>query len=108
MIARTAFNQLQHSVWLLIGALAGMLLVFLLPPALLFSPWWMLGAGAYVLMLVAYLPMVRFYRLNLLWTLALPAAAAFYMFATVHSAIKYWSGRGGEWKGRAQDTTNRG
>jgi hopene-associated glycosyltransferase HpnB len=103
MIARTAFNQLRHSAWLLMGTLAGMVPLFLLPPALLFSRWWMLGAGAYVLMLIAYLPMVRFYGLNPLWALTLPVAAALYVFATVHSAIKYWSGRGGEWKGRAQD-----
>jgi hypothetical protein len=27
----------------------------------------------------------------------------FHVAATVHSAAKFWSGRGGEWKGRAQD-----
>ena len=54
-------------------------------------------------MFIAYLPMVRFYRLNVLWALTLPISAAFYMWATLHSAMKYWSGRGGEWKGRAQD-----
>jgi hypothetical protein len=25
------------------------------------------------------------------------------MGATIHSAVKYWLGRGGEWKGRIQD-----
>jgi hopene-associated glycosyltransferase HpnB len=108
MIARTAFNQLQHSVWWLIGSLAGLALAFVLPVGLLFSRSWALGVAAYVLMFVAYLPMVRFYGLNVLWSLTLPFAAAFYMWATVHSAIKYWSGRGGEWKGRAQDAMRRG
>jgi len=46
---------------------------------------------------------VRFYRLTFIWALTLPVAAAFYMFASLHSALKYWAGRGGEWKGRAQD-----
>jgi hopene-associated glycosyltransferase HpnB len=104
MIARTAFNQLRHSVWLLIGALVGLTLMFLLPVTLLFSGLWALGVAAYLLMIAAYLPMVRFYGINFLWALALPFAAAFYMYATLHSAIQYWSGRGGEWKGRAQDT----
>ena len=45
---------------------------------------------------------------SLALALALPAVAAFYMFATVHSAVKFWSGRGGEWKGRAQDAMYRG
>jgi hypothetical protein len=35
--------------------------------------------------------------------LTLPLSAVFYMVATVDSAIKFWSGRGGEWKGRSQD-----
>jgi hypothetical protein len=56
------------------------------------------------LMAAAYLPIVRFYELNPLWSLTLPLSAAFYMVATLHSALKYWSGRGGEWKGRAQDS----
>lgn len=103
MIARTAFNQLDHSVWILMGALAGLALTFLLPVALLFSTAWPLGAIACLLMSVAYLPVVRFYGLSALWSLTLPFAATFYVLATVHSAIKYWSGRGGEWKGRAQD-----
>jgi len=38
-----------------------------------------------------------------LWALGLPLTALFYMGATLQSALKYWSGRGGEWKGRVQD-----
>ena len=106
MIARTAFNQLHHSVWLLLGTLLGMLLLYLLPLALIVSGEPRLafaGAFGYGLMTFAYMPMVRFYRLNRLWALTLPAAALFYTAATIHSAVKYWTGRGGEWKGRAQD-----
>ena len=44
-------------------------------------------------MTVAYWPMVRFYRLNPAWALTLPAAALFYTAATLHSALKYWSGK---------------
>ena len=103
MIARTAFNQLRHSAWLLMGTIAGLSLVYLLPVVLLVSKSWPLGVAAYVLMVVAYLPMVRFYDLSAPWALTLPISAAFYMWATIHSAVKYWSGRGGEWKERTQD-----
>lgn len=106
MIARTAFNQLQHSTWLLLAALLGMLLVYVLPIALLVTGSLLLGilgASAYLLMIAMYAPMVRFYRLNLLWAPTLPLSALFYMGATIHSAVKYWLKRGGEWKGRAQD-----
>lgn len=106
MIARTAFNQLEHSGLMLFGTVVGMLLVYILPLALLVSGSARLasvGAVAFALMCATYFPMVRFYRLNPVWAMTLPASAAFYSAATIHSAIKYWRGRGGEWKGRAQD-----
>jgi len=110
MISRTAFNQLRHSAARLIGSIAGLAITYLLPLALLLSGNTLLvalGALCWLLMAIAYAPMVRFYSLSVVWALTLPAAATFYMFATVHSAVKFWSGRGGEWKGRAQDVTAR-
>ena len=109
MIARTAFSQLQHSAWMLLGALAGLTITYLLPLALLLSGTGMLalvGAANWLLMSAAFLPMVRFYGLNPAWALTLPFSASFYMAATLHSAFKFWSGRGGEWKGRAQDVVS--
>jgi len=106
MISRTAFNQLHHSVLILFAAFIGLALMYLAPPLLLFTRHPLtitLGALAWLLMTVAYLPMVRFYRLHPLWALALPFAAIFYMGATLQSAFNFWSGRGGQWKGRVQD-----
>jgi hopene-associated glycosyltransferase HpnB len=107
MIARTAFNQLGHSAWMLILAIAGLTVVYLLPPILLLSSHHPLPIGlaavSCLLMTLAYLPMIRFYRLSPFWALALPFASIFYMAATLHSAVKFWAGRGGEWKGRVQD-----
>jgi len=106
MISRTAFNQLRHSLWLLLLSLAGLVATYLLPPMLLLSGnrWLVfLGAVAWPCMALAYLPVVRFYRLSPLWALALPLNALFYMGATVHSAVRYWAGSGGLWKGRVQD-----
>ena len=107
MISRTAFNQLGHSWLLLLGTLVGLLVTYLLPPLLLFSgslSGILGGACAWALMSLCYAPIVRFYGLNPLWTLTLPAAAAFYAAATVYSAWQYQLGRGGLWKGRAQDS----
>ena len=106
MVARTAFNQLRHSAWLLLGTVLGMLLVFVLPLVLTGKPVCIAGGDWRRCLLVAsaaYLPMIRFYQLSPLWALTLPFSAVFYMSATIHSAVMYWSGRGGEWKGRAQD-----
>ncbi len=109
MISRTAFNQLRHSAWTLLGALVGLTITYLLPLVLLLSGNAMLatlGVASWLPMTAAFLPMVGFYRLNPAWALTLPLSACFYMLATVHSAIKFWSGRGGEWKGRVQDVAS--
>ena len=111
MISRTAFNQLRHSWWLLAGSLAGLAVTYGLAPLLLLSAdplCRMLGALAWALMTLAYLPLVRFYRLAPTYALLLPAVAVFYAGATVHSALRYALGRGGQWKGRAQDTHGAG
>jgi hopene-associated glycosyltransferase HpnB len=106
MISRSAFYQLHHSWWLLAATLFGLGLTYLLPLILLFSgdPVSIaLGAAAWLLMSISYLPMVRFYRLSPLWSLCLPAIAMFYAGATLHSALQYLLRRGGQWKGRVQD-----
>ena len=106
MISRTAFNQLNHSVLLLLLSVFGLCFLYLLPIVLLFCGTLeaaVLSAAAWLMIFIAYLPMVRFYRLNPLWAVSLPLAALFYMGATVRSAWQYWHGRGGEWKGRTQD-----
>ena len=107
MISRTAFNQLRHSWGLLLASLAGLAVTYVAPPLLLASgaPQCMaLGALAWALMTLCYLPLVRFYRLAPSYALLLPAVALFYAGATLHSALRYVLGRGGQWKGRAQDT----
>ncbi|MGA8029843.1 MAG: glycosyltransferase [Bryobacteraceae bacterium] len=106
MISRTAFSQLRHSPLVLVATLLALFITYLLPPILLFSDQRLMiqfGIAAWLLMSICYLPMVRFYRLSPLWALSLPLVAAFYAGATIHSAIRYWTGLGGEWKGRVQD-----
>jgi hypothetical protein len=51
-------------------------------------------------MALAYLPVVRFYRQPVLWTLTLPAAAVLFLAMTLESAAGYWRGRRAVWKGR--------
>ena len=102
MISRTAFTQLRHSWLLLAGTVAGLAVMYGVPPvaALAGSR---LGAAAWLLMAVVYLPVLRLYRRSPLWALLLPLAAVFYAGATVHSALAYRQGTGGLWKGRVQD-----
>jgi len=101
MISRSAFTQLRHSVWLLIGTVLGLLLTYAAAPMLALSgSWW--GAAAWALMALLYAPALRFYRVSLLWAPLLPLIALFYLGATVHSAVMHWRGRGGLWKGRVR------
>jgi hopene-associated glycosyltransferase HpnB len=105
LIARTAFTQLRYSTLALAGTLLGMFLTYGAPVILLFahdSTARTLGFAAWVLMVLSFLPTVRFYRLSALWAPLLPLAAVFYTYATWLSAVRYWMGKGGLWKGRAQ------
>jgi hopene-associated glycosyltransferase HpnB len=105
MIARTAFTQLRYSTVVLFFTVVGLLLTYVAPVLLVFaSHGWprALGALAWLLMSVSFLRVVGYFGSSWLWSLTLPAAAVFYCYATVLSAARFWSGRGGQWKGRAQ------
>jgi len=105
MIARSAYAQLGYSLFNLLGAVLGMGLVFVAPPllfALATGPARWLGLAAWLMMTLAYQPMLRFYRLSPLYGFGLPAIGALYTACTVDSALQVWRGRGGQWKGRAQ------
>jgi hypothetical protein len=105
MIARTAFTQLHYSILFLVIALAGLFVTFFLPWFSFFTsddPAWFLASTAICLMTVTFGVTVRFYGLPWPWALTLPIAAVFYAYATLLSAVRYWLGRGAQWKGRAQ------
>ncbi len=111
MIARSAFHQLRHSALLLVLCFAGMLLTFVAPLVCVFAgdraTGWM-GLAACGLIFTTYVPTLRLYRVNPLAALTLPLAAIFYLEATLVSAIRFWRGRGGEWKGRFADLEQSG
>jgi hopene-associated glycosyltransferase HpnB len=105
MIARTAFTQLRYSGLLLAGTLLGMLVTYMAPIALAFSGNTVAaacGIAAWVLMTVSFIPTLWHFRQSRYWAFLLPLAALFYSYATWVSAVRYWRGRGGQWKGRAQ------
>ena len=105
MISRSAYAQLRYSPVLLAGTLVGLALIYLAPVLLtLFAEGYARGLGlaAWVLMTIAFQPMLRFYRRSPLWGVGLPGIALFYAAQTFASAWAHWRGRGGMWKGRAQ------
>ena len=104
MVSRTAYVQLRRSPLLLLATVLAMTLTFLVPPlAALFGHglarwfgWLTWGATA-----AAYQPTLHRYRRSVLWAPCLPAVAAFYLAATIGSAVNHHLGRGVMWKGRA-------
>lgn len=104
MIARSAYAQLRYSPPLLAGTIAGLALIFAVPPLAALSGGGAAVAGlaAWAAMAVAAMPMLRFYRQSPAWAAAMPAIGLFYGAATLVSAVRYHRGRGGMWKGRAQ------
>ena len=105
MVSRSAYAQLGYSPLVLAGTLLGLVLTYLAPPLLAIvgsglARW--LGLGAWVLMVISFQPMLRFYRRSPLWGPVLPLIGALYSLFTVQSAVDVWTGKGGFWKGRAQ------
>jgi len=106
MIARSAFAQLNHSTLLLIGTVLGMFVTYMAPIVLVFSGDRLavgLGLAGWIASAALFLPTVRMYGTPIWTVVCLPFIAAFYLVATIESAINYWTGRGGAWKGRVQD-----
>ena len=103
MVARSAYAQLQYSLWRLAVVAVAMSVTFVLPPLLLlFADGWArwLGVLAWLSMALAMRPILRFYRVSPWWGLALPAIAGSYLMFTFDSAWQHLRGKGGEWKGR--------
>jgi len=106
MISRCAFAQLNYSAGFLAVLMLGMAITYLTPPLLVLlshSPLAIaLGGVAWLGMAASFLPILKLYRCPPLVALLLPVIAAFYMAATFGSAVQFWRGRGGSWKGRYQ------
>jgi hopene-associated glycosyltransferase HpnB len=105
MVTRSAFAELRYSPLRLAGAIVGMALVYLAPPVFAFAAHGLArweGALAWAMMAVSLAPTLRLYARPVVGGLALPLIAAAYVVFTFQSAVQYWRGRGGYWKGRFQ------
>ncbi len=105
MVSRTAYAQLRYSPLILLGTVLGLALTYLAPVALALLARGLpqfIGIFTWILMALAFRPVLRFYRVSTLWAPLLPVIAAMYMAFTLDSAYQHARGRGGMWKGRAQ------
>ncbi|MFF5042689.1 glycosyltransferase [Streptomyces nigra] len=107
MVSRSAYAQLRHQPALLLGTIAGLGLVYLVPPvAVAFGAasgdgvTAVLGGLAWLVMTGTYVPMLRYYRQPLWPAPLLPVTAFLYLLMTADSAVQHYRGRGAAWKGR--------
>ncbi len=114
MIKRTAYTQLGLSRSILALAVAGMLLLYLVPVAAALAgaldgrlALFAAGLAGWTLMALAYSPTIRAYELPRHAAFGLPLAALLYTAMTVDSALAHARKRGGGWKGRTYVTPSR-
>ncbi|MFF9405341.1 glycosyltransferase [Streptomyces anandii] len=107
MVSRSAYAQLRHNPLLLLGTVAGLVLVYLVPPVALLvglaagsAAGALAGGLAWLVMTGTYVPMLRYYRRPLWLAPLLPLTAFLYLLMTVDSAVQHHRGRGAAWKGR--------
>ncbi len=105
MVVRSAYAELDYSPVKLAVATLGMAATFIAPAALAGHSdptTGMAALAAYIVMVLSFRPMLRFYGLGAWRGLFLPVVAGFYMAFTLQSALAHARGRGGAWKGRYQ------
>ena len=103
MVARSAFAQLHYSLGLLMLCTFVLLLLYALPAFTVASSNGVmryLSLASLGIMLLTYLPTLRFYRRSWAWALCLPLIATFFLAMTWTSAVRYWRGERTRWKGR--------
>ncbi|MDN0196378.1 glycosyltransferase [Streptomyces sp. S.PNR 29] len=107
MVSRSAYAQLRHNPLVLAGTVAGLAVVYLVPPLAVVvgaatgsAPAAVAGALAWLVMTGTYVPMLRYYRQPLWLAPLLPFTAFLYLLMTVDSAVQHHRGRGAAWKGR--------
>src|SRR5215469_2909865 len=103
VIARTAYEQLGHSPLMLLGCVMAMGILYCAPPLLALRTQGIpraLGLLSWLMMAGIFQPTLRRYQRSPVWGFALPFIGLFYLSATVTSAMRFHSGKGGRWKDR--------
>jgi len=109
-VRRTAYDELGYSPLLLLGTVAGLGLLFLVPPGLaltglvgapLAGAGWLwlglVGALAWATMTLVFLPTVRFFGLRPAWAVTFPLAGLVYAAITMDSAARHTAGHRAAW-----------
>ncbi len=124
-ISRSAFSQLNYSVALLFGTVIGMFLLFLVPPASVgLGLFHLIGASSVPQISLAgiltgvggltwliaggsLIPILRWYELTPAFSFLAPVGGFLYTLMTIDSGLRWWTGKGSRWKGRAVATEDK-
>ena len=107
MVTRTAFTQLNYSILLLLGTVAGMGLIYLMGPTAALWGFWtdqyglaVIGLSVWVLQAVAFAPTLAYYGQPRVLGVLLPLIAVLYTIMTLDSARLHVFAGGARWKAR--------
>ncbi len=113
MVSRTAFEQLKHSIFLLIISIISLVITYIFPLISFFYSIFTINSGqifipslianilSFLIMVIIFSPTIRFYKLNIKYTLTLPLSASLYGLMTIASASNHFFFSGNRWKGRS-------
>ena len=104
MVTRTAYEQLNNSILILIISILGMMMIYLMPFINLIHPnsnnLIIINLASIFLMFLSFLPTAKFYNLSFVFYFSLPISSIIYMLMTLNSAYNYYFKNGNVWKGR--------
>ena len=107
MVSRTAFEQLNFSIIILLICCLGMFLVYLTPYIILTISFFYLEKNLIIINLltislitIVFIPTMKFYKVDQKYLAFIPLFSSLYVMMTCSSAINYYSKKGNKWKGR--------
>ena len=108
MVSRTAFEQLNFSITILIICCLGMLIIYLTPYIFLVISFLVLekelmiiNLSTICLITLAFSPVMKFYKVSKKYLVFIPFFSFLFITMTCSSAINHYSKKGNKWKGRS-------
>ncbi len=108
MVSRTAFEQLNFSLIILIISSFSMFMIYVAPFILFFTYWIFFDLKIFIINLltltlitVAFFPTFKFYNVDKKFLFLIPLSSLLYILMTVSSAINFYFKEGTNWKGRS-------
>ena len=107
MVSRTAFEQLNYSIVMLLLSVFGLFFLYIFPIMNLFyleiekdGFVYFTNLIIFIMIASAFMPTIKFYKLKIIYIFTLPFSAGLYTLMTLSSAYNFFFKDGNSWKGR--------